>query len=117
MRQVITTLVCDRCGSEDDVTTVPLNLSKVADLCAVHADELDAALGPFLAVARERVNPVRRHQSFTAPKKQKPVASIRTQADPSQSAVRAWASANGHPVANRGRVKRSLVALYREAGL
>jgi hypothetical protein len=91
-------------GSEAD-GTVRFGLGGVdyeIDLSKKHADQLEKAIGPFIAAARK------------VPSSRRPVRSARP-ARHDQSDVRAWARAQGLKVSDRGRIPADVLAKYEAA--
>ena len=72
------------------------------DLNKAHTDEFTKALGPFIAAAR-RVSASRRASRGSR------------SARHDQSAVRAWARAQGIKVSDRGRIPADVLARYHDA--
>lgn len=114
MRQIVTTTYCDMCGKEP-AELVAVAPGKEADLCSEHKQLLETALAPFLAISRKsgaaQVRP--QHRTFVP----KPAAktAVRSSVPPSQAAIRAWAQANGYPVAPRGRIAQNVLEKYESA--
>jgi hypothetical protein len=75
------------------------------DLNAVHAAEFRSALQPYIAVARRVSATVRR------------AGRASRSAQPSTSAVRQWARAEGIKISDRGRVPAELVVRFQEAAI
>jgi len=78
------------------------------DLTNDHADEMRAALGRYIRVARKVGGRQVRARGTDA----KPSASL----DYSPQAVRAWAKANKVKVSPRGRIPQSVLDQFRAAG-
>ncbi len=77
------------------------------DLSKKNIAELAALLEPYVAVARRASD--RRRSG-------RPARSVRASGPRNQvdlAAVRVWASANGHPVAARGRISTTVLDAYR----
>jgi hypothetical protein len=72
------------------------------DLSQQHADELRAAISPFLAVARK------------VPSARRPARAARA-ARHDQSDVRAWARGEGLKISDRGRIPADVLARYESA--
>jgi hypothetical protein len=72
------------------------------DLSQQHADELRAAISPFLAVARK------------VPSTRRPVRAARA-ARHDQSDVRTWARSEGLKISDRGRIPADVLAKYESA--
>jgi Lsr2 len=72
------------------------------DLSQQHADELRAAISPFLEVARK------------VPSARRPVRAARA-ARHDQSDVRAWARSEGLKISDRGRIPADVLAKYESA--
>jgi Lsr2 len=72
------------------------------DLSQKHADQLTAAIGPFIAVARK------------VPSARRPVRAARA-ARHDQSDVRAWARGEGLKISDRGRIPADVLAKYESA--
>jgi hypothetical protein len=86
-------------------TTVSFAIDGTAyeiDLSAAHAEELRAALQPFVAAARRVGGGTRR-------------AAKGTRTGPSPSAVREWAKTEGIKVSDRGRVPAELIVKFQAA--
>lgn len=73
------------------------------DLTHAHADELRAALEPWIAASR-RVS--------GATKAAAPRRGGSSRASKDVSAIREWAAANGYQVASRGRIPANVVEAY-----
>ena len=73
------------------------------DLSAAHAEELRAALQPFVAGARRVGGSSRRNGKSARP------------GGPAPSSVREWAKAEGIKVSDRGRVPAELVVKFQAA--
>ena len=104
MAQKVQTLFVDDLDGGEAEGTVRFGLDGTGyeiDLSAVHSEELHKALAPYIAHAR-KVGGARR------PARGRPSA-----VDPHQ--VRAWASAQGMEVKERGRVSATIVDKYRQA--
>ena len=71
------------------------------DLSKQHADQLAAAIGPYVQAARKVSS-------------RRPVRGARP-ARHDQSAVRAWAREQGLPVSDRGRIPADVLAQYESA--
>ena len=76
------------------------------DLSDEHAAELRAALEPYVAVARRAGGRQQRGTRTTLPA---------TGPKRDLAAVRKWANANGHEVADRGRIPTAILEAYDEA--
>jgi Lsr2 len=72
------------------------------DLSQAHADELAAAVGPYVAAARKATGP------------RQPARAARP-ARHDQSEVRAWAREQGLKVSGRGRIPADVLAQYEAA--
>jgi len=72
------------------------------DLSQKHADELTAAIGPFIAVARK------------VPSTRRPGRAARA-ARHDQSDVRAWARGEGLKISDSGRIPADVLAKYESA--
>jgi hypothetical protein len=72
------------------------------DLSKQHADELAAAIGPYVDAAR-KVSSARRPVRGSRPARH------------DQSDVRAWAREQGLPVSDRGRIPADVLARYESA--
>jgi hypothetical protein len=77
------------------------------DLSKKNIAELAALLEPYVAVARRSAD----RRRTGRPARSVRAASPRNQVD--LAAVREWASANGHPVAARGRISTTVLDAYR----
>ena len=73
------------------------------DLTHAHADELRAALAPWIAASR-RVSGATRAST--------PKRSGSSRASKDVQAVREWATANGYQVATRGRIPANVLEAY-----
>lgn len=85
---------------DDDGGTVSFSINATAyeiDLSSAHADELRAALEPYIAVARR-----------VGGRPAKATRNSRSQTD----VVRAWARENGHEVSDRGRIPQAIMDAY-----
>jgi hypothetical protein len=99
VQHVATVFTCDMDGKAGALT-VQLPSGLEIDLCPEHKSQLDGFLAPYRAAARKAV---------TAPRPRKIAPGV-----PAEQ-VRAWALRNGYPVANRGRVKHTVLAAYQAA--
>jgi hypothetical protein len=72
------------------------------DLSRAHADQLKAAIGPFIAAARK------------VPSARRPVRPVRP-ARHDQSDVRAWARSQGIKISDRGRIPADVLTRYESA--
>jgi hypothetical protein len=98
-------LFVDDIDGSEAVGTVRFGLSGAEyeiDLSREHADELTAAVGPYIAAAR-RVSASRR-----------PVKPVRAPRH-DQSEVRAWAREQGLKVSDRGRIPADVLSRYESA--
>jgi hypothetical protein len=77
------------------------------DLTAANRAALEAALAPYLAVAR----PVGRRRNAGAASAVRP----RDESGPGYTVVREWAQANGIEVSERGKVAAAVIDAYRKA--
>ncbi|MFH8252002.1 Lsr2 family protein [Microbacterium sp. B2969] len=73
------------------------------DLSSENIEKLEAALAPFVSVARV---------ADASPKESRPARTPRTARRQDLVAVRAWAHVNGHDVSERGRLPASVLAAY-----
>ncbi len=113
--ETITKLRDDIDGSDAD-RTVRFAWDGVAyeiDLSAQNVQALEQALARFVAAAR-RVSPARSGRGSRAVAARKP-SSRRNRSRTDLAAVRAWAIANGHTVAERGRISNSVIEAYQAA--
>jgi len=103
-QKIQTVFVDDLDGSEAEGTVrFGLDGSEYEiDLSQAHKDELAAAVGPYIAVAR-KVTAARRPGRTARPARH------------DQSEVRAWAREQGLKVSDRGRIPADVLAKY-EAG-
>lgn len=103
--RTFTTLVDDLSGAEgDDVQTVQFGLfgrTFEIDLDSQHQGELEAALEPYLSVARK-----------VAGRGTKPVVAAKSAKRTDLAEVRAWAVEHGYSVAERGRVAQSILDAF-----
>lgn len=107
-QETITRLIDDLDGSDAD-ETLQFSIgsrSYSIDLNKANADELRVTLAPFVEVATPVSNGMR---STPAPSRGR---SRVTRVESDANAVRAWATANGKQVSNRGRISRELRAEY-----
>jgi hypothetical protein len=109
MKHVITRVVDDTDGSEDDVDTVHFALGNrryEIDLSASNADKLHELLAPYIEAGR----PAGRFPAATsAPAARKAPA----RADREQTvAIREWARQRGMEVNNRGRIPKPVLEAY-----
>ena len=111
-RKIVHQLVDDIDGSVLDVgegETVHFSLDGSAyeiDLTGAHADELRAALAPYIAAAR------RTQRAGTA---RPAAASKRPSRNPETASIRAWAGKNGYKLSERGRIPADVIEAYRAA--
>lgn len=104
-QKVTTTFVDDLDGTEKDVKTVTFGLDGTTfeiDLGPKNEEKLRAALAEFVAAGRKI-----RGGSAKAAKS--------SQSGPSAADVRAWATANGFAVPDRGRIPADVRAAYDKA--
>jgi nucleoid-associated protein Lsr2 len=106
----VTTYIDDLTGKElADGTgeTVTFSLDGVLyelDVNSRGAQKLRSALAPYVKAGRR----------IAAGKSKRPARRSKVASDP--AAVRAWASSNGIPVSNRGRVPAAVIAQFEAAG-
>lgn len=106
--RTVTTLVDDIDGSTEDVVTCAFGLGDShfeIDLNPDHREELESALGKFVAAARlvRGEKPAKQRRSVD-----------RTDRDESH-AVRMWAKENGFDVSERGRISKAVIEAYQAA--
>lgn len=101
VQQVTTIYECDMDGQRG-AEVVQLPEGREIDLCPQHKAALDGFLRPYLERSR------RSSQPQVVRPRAKPTG-------PSPETVRAWALANGHPVANRGRIQRTVMDAFIKA--
>ncbi|MGD6750403.1 histone-like nucleoid-structuring protein Lsr2 [Streptomyces sp. BH105] len=104
-QKIKVTLVDDLDGQEAD-ETVKFSIDGKPfeiDLTRTNADKFRSMFKPYVANGR-RLKPGSRKPATT-----------RTAVPADNTAVRAWAEANGHPVAKRGRVPAQVRAAYEKA--
>ncbi|WP_353113976.1 Lsr2 family protein [Microbacterium sp.] len=112
-RRIVHQLVDDIDGTlleVGDGETVHFSVGGTAyeiDLKTEHADELRAALAPYIKAGRRAGSGGGVRASSSARK--------RPSRNPETAAIREWAAANGHKVSERGRVSADIVAAYRAA--
>lgn len=111
-RRIVHQLVDDIDGSlleSGEGETVNFSLNGAAyeiDLNSAHAEELRAALAPYISAGRRA----------TASGAARTAATRRRAGGASDTAaIREWAKANGHKVSERGRISADVTAAYRAA--
>ncbi|WP_073484242.1 histone-like nucleoid-structuring protein Lsr2 [Streptoalloteichus hindustanus] len=126
-QKVIVTLVDDLDGTTGgDINTVQFGLDGLVyaiDLTDENAAKLRDILTPYIAAARRaqgraknRTAATRTATPATSATPATPVASASAATDREESrAIRAWAVATGHPVADRGRIPADVIAAYHQA--
>lgn len=77
------------------------------DLNATHAEELRAALEPYISAGR-RVGSAGSAPRASSPRK-------RAARNPEVAAIRAWANDNGYTLSERGRIPAPIVEAYNAA--
>lgn len=105
MAQRTQVLYVDDIDGSDAAGTVRFGLGGTdyeIDLSQKHADELAAAISPFIAVARK------------VPSVRRPVRGTRA-ARHDQSDVRAWARSEGLKISDRGRIPADVLTKYESA--
>lgn len=111
-RRIVHQLVDDIDGSVLEVgegETVHFSLNGAAyeiDLNTTHAEELRAALEPYISAGRRAGSAGTSRTS--APRK-------RPARNPEVAAIRAWANENGHTLSERGRIPAPIVDAYHAA--
>jgi hypothetical protein len=111
-RRIVHQLVDDIDGSVLEVgegETVHFSLNGTSweiDLNSAHAEELRAALEPYITAGR-------RAGSSSSPRSSAPRK--RPGRNPEVAAIRAWANSNGHSLSERGRIPASVVEAYNKA--
>ena len=114
-RKIIHQLVDDIDGTVLDVgegETVHFSVDGNAyeiDLTSAHADELRAALQPYVDAAR------RAQRSTGARTSGRGASGRRPSRNPETAVIRAWAAENGFTVSERGRVPSEILAAYEAA--
>lgn len=92
-----------------DGETVHFSLGGTAyeiDLKAEHAEELRAALAPYIKAGR---------RAGTSGAARSGSTRKRSARNPETAAIREWAAANGYKVSDRGRVPADILEAYRAA--
>lgn len=115
-RRIVHQLVDDIDGTVLEVgegETVHFSLNGASyeiDLNAAHAEELRAALEPYISAGR-------RAGSAAAPRSSSRSSSPRKRAsrNPEVAAIRAWANDNGYSLSERGRIPAPVVEAYNAA--
>lgn len=90
--------------NSSDGRTVTFSIDRAAyeiDLTTGHADELEAALRPFINAARNVGRPQRTKQKKRSKK--------------TLDEIRTWAQGNGHTVSDRGRIPLTIMEAYDSA--
>lgn len=111
-RRIVHQLVDDIDGSlleSGEGETVNFSLNGAAyeiDLNSTHAEELRAALAPYIQAGR-RATAGGAARSATTRR--------RSSGSSDTAAIREWAKANGHKVSERGRISADVMAAYRAA--
>ncbi|WP_309065314.1 histone-like nucleoid-structuring protein Lsr2 [Microbacterium sp.] len=111
-RRIVHQLVDDLDGSlleSGEGETVHFSLNGAAyeiDLNNEHAEELRAALAPYIKAGR---------RATTAGGGRTPSSARRGSRNSDTAAIREWAKSNGYKVSERGRVPADVVSAYREA--
>ncbi|WP_217181919.1 Lsr2 family protein [Streptomyces sp. AC495_CC817] len=111
-KRIVHQLVDDIDGSVLEVgegETVHFSLNGTAyeiDLNSTHAEELRAALAPYISAGR-------RAGSSSAPRASAPRK--RPARNPEVAAIRAWANDNGYTLSERGRIPAPVVEAYNAA--
>ncbi len=111
-RRIVHQLVDDIDGSlleSGEGETVNFSLNGAAyeiDLNSAHADELRAALAPYIKAGR-RASAAGAARSATTRR--------RASRSSDTAEIREWAMANGHPVSERGRISAEVMDAYRAA--
>lgn len=112
MAQKVQVLLVDDLDGGDADETVPFSVDGVSyeiDLSAANAQKLRNSLASFVAEARRVGGRSRGGRGRT------PRAGRTGRGEADVGAVREWARANGHKVADRGRVSATVMAAYRAA--
>lgn len=107
------THITDDIDGASDAETVKFGLwgaTYEIDLSEENQKKLEAALEPYLAVARKAGSSASTARRATAPR------STGGGSDYDAKAVRAWASANDVEVPTRGRIPRTVLEQYQAAG-
>lgn len=113
-RRIVHQLVDDIDGSVLEIgegETVHFSLNGTAweiDLNSAHADELRAALEPYIAAGRRAGSGSSPRSSSSSPRK-------RPARNPEVAAIRAWANDNGYSLSERGRIPAPVVEAYEKA--
>lgn len=111
-RRIVHQLVDDIDGSVLEVgegETVHFSLNGTSweiDLNSAHAEELRAALEPYISAGR-------RAGSSSSPRSSG--SRKRAGRNPEVAAIRAWANDNGHSLSERGRIPAAVVEAYNKA--
>lgn len=91
----------DSTYSADETVTFAIDgIHYEIDLAAVNAEKLRTTLQPWIDAARKTSKTPRKTNNTKA----------------QLSAIREWASANGHKVADRGRISSDIIAAYQQRG-
>ncbi|MCK8478753.1 histone-like nucleoid-structuring protein Lsr2 [Microbacterium aurugineum] len=111
-RRIVHQLVDDIDGSVLEVgegETVHFSLNGTSyeiDLNSSHAEELRAALEPYISAGRRAGSST---ATRTSPSRKRPAR------NPEVAAIRAWAKENGHTLSERGRIPAPIVDAYNAA--
>ncbi|MCK2024680.1 Lsr2 family protein [Microbacterium sp. SSW1-47] len=113
-RRIVHQLVDDIDGSVLEVgegETVHFSLNGTSyeiDLNAAHAEELRAALEPYISAGR------RAGSGSSAPSRSRSTRK-RPARNPEVAAIRAWANENGYTLSERGRIPAPILEAYKAA--
>lgn len=115
-QKVLVQLVDDLDGSAaDDIETVKFELDGVAyeiDLTPENSNRLREVLGPFVVGARRRGERGKRGSMTRRGSRRASVAGYTKE---QSKAIRDWAKANGHELAERGRLPAAAIGAYEAA--
>lgn len=121
MKQFVVVNECDRCGSKEDVKTVPLGMSREFDACASCREVYKTAVQPFLSLSRQvpkrrvaRKAPTKPTHGWTmvSPTPTPVVRPPLTAAD-----LRDWARSEGFNISDRGRIPVFIQQAYHRANV
>jgi hypothetical protein len=114
-RRIVHQLVDDIDGNVLEIgegETVHFSLNGAAyeiDLSAEHAEELRAALEPYISAGRRTGSSTSAARSSSTSSRKRPAR------NPEVAAIRAWANDNGYTLSERGRIPAPVVEAYNAA--